>query len=409
MLHYIDVGAQRLEAYSGIADDATMDDLRRLGRELRGARLLQVNATPYGGGVSELLRSVVPLERDLGIQADWAVISAEPDFYAFTKRLHNGLQGAPFSVSEHDRELYLHYNREAAERIRDAYDFVIVHDPQPAAMRASARDSARWIWRAHIDMSHYDSAAWEFLRPFVLPYDRHIFTMPEFVPDGLSLDTVAIIAPAIDPLSPKNMPLPDELMRRIVEWNGVSAERPLLTQVSRFDPWKDPLGVIDIYRRLKERHPALQLALVGSMALDDPEAWGLYARLVEAAGNDMDIHILTNFTGVGNVDVNAFQRCSTVVIQKSVREGFGLVISETLWKGTPVVAGRTGGIPLQMPDGTGGVLIDAGDWVDRIDELLRDPKRARALAALGRERVRERFLITRLVRDELAVLASLSG
>jgi trehalose synthase len=409
VLHYIDVGAQRVDAYQELADNATLEELRRLGRELRGAHVLQVNATPYGGGVSELLRSVVPLERDLGLRVDWAVITAEPGFYAFTKRLHNGLQGASFSVSEHERELYWRYNREAAEGLRDAYDFIIIHDPQPAAMRAAARTTARWVWRAHIDMSHYNRNAWGFLRPFVLEYDRHVFTMPQFVPDGLSSDTVVIIAPAIDPLSPKNMSLPDDLMRRIVEWNGVSAERPLLTQVSRFDPWKDPLGVIDIYRRLKQRHPALQLALVGSMALDDPEAWGLYAKLVEAAGDDMDIHILTNFTGVGNVDVNAFQRCSSVVIQKSIREGFGLVISETLWKGTPVVAGRTGGIPLQMPDGTGGFLVDADDWVDRIDELLRERERARELAELGRQRVRERFLITRLVHDELAVLASLAG
>ncbi len=408
MLQYIDVGAQRLDAYEGIADEATLAELRRLGAELRGTRVLHVNATPYGGGVSELLRSVVPLERDLGIQADWAVIAGEPDFYAFTKRLHNGLQGAPFSVTPHDREVYLRRNREAAESMRGDYDVVIVHDPQPAAMRMFRPDAAHWVWRAHIDMSHYDAGAWDFLRPLVLEYDRHILTMPQFVPDGLSSDTVVIIAPAIDPLSPKNMALPDELVRRIVEWNGVSADRPLLTQVSRFDPWKDPLGVVDIYRQLKRRHPELQLALVGSMALDDPEAWGIYAKLVEATADDMDIHVLTNFTGVGNVDVNAFQRHSTVVIQKSIREGFGLVISETLWKGTAVVAGRTGGIPLQMPDGTGGFLVDADDWADRVDELLRDPERARVLAELGQRRVRERFLITRLVRDELAVLVSLA-
>lgn len=409
MLQYIDVGAQRLDAYEGIVDDATLAELRRLGRELRGSRVLQVNATPYGGGVSELLRSIVPLERDLGLSTDWAVITGEPDFYAFTKRLHNGLQGAPFSATERDRELYLRYNRKAAESMQDGYDFVIVHDPQPAAIRMFRPGTARWVWRAHIDMSHYDVEAWNFLRPFVLEYQLHIFTMPQFVPDGLSPDTVVIMAPAIDPLSPKNMALPDELVRRIVEWNGVSADRPLLTQVSRFDPWKDPLGVVDIYRQLKARHPHLQLALVGSMALDDPEAWDIYAKLVAATRDDMDVHVLTNFTGVGNVDVNAFQRHSTVVIQKSIREGFGLVISETLWKGTPVVAGRTGGIPLQMPDNTGGFLVDADDWVDRVDELLRDRDRARALAALGQQRVRERFLITRLVHDELSVLASLSG
>ncbi|HXF51451.1 MAG TPA: glycosyl transferase family 1, partial [Dehalococcoidia bacterium] len=200
MLQYIDVGAQRLDAYEGIADEVTLAELRDLGAELRGKRVLHVNATPYGGGVSELLRSVVPLERDLGIQADWAVIAGEPDFYAFTKRLHNGLQGAPFSVTPHDREVYLRRNREAAEGMRGDYDVVIVHDPQPAAMRMFRPDAARWVWRAHIDMSHYDAGAWDFLRPLVLEYDRHIFTMPQFVPDGLSSDTVVIIAPAIDPL-----------------------------------------------------------------------------------------------------------------------------------------------------------------------------------------------------------------
>ena len=407
MLQYIDVGTQRVDAYEPVAGYDAVEELHRLGRELRGARLLHVNATPYGGGVSELLRSVVPIERDLGLQVDWAVITGEPDFYGFTKRLHNGLQGASFEATERDRQVYLQTNREAVRDIRGVYDFVIVHDPQPAAMRAECADCGRWLWRAHIDMSHYDAGAWHFLRPYVLEYDRHIFTMPQFVPDGLSSDTVVIIAPGIDPLSPKNMDLPLDLMRRIVEWNGVSADRPLLTQVSRFDPWKDPLGVIEVYRALKKRRPSLQLAFLGSMALDDPEAWGLYARLVEAAGDDMDIHVLTNFTGVGHVDVNAFQRCSDVVIQKSIREGFGLVISETLWKDTPVVAGRTGGIPLQMPDGVGGCLVDADDWVGRIDELLGDRARALELATLGRERVRERFLITRLIAEELSVLASL--
>lgn len=230
------------------------------------------------------------------------------------------------------------------------------------------------------------------------------------MPPEFPLARVEIIPPAIDPESPKNIELDVGLARRILQWIGVDLDRPLVTQVSRFDPWKDPLGVIAAYRLARDEVPDLQLALVGSMALDDPEGWEIYREIREAAGGDPDIHLFTNLTGVGNIEVNAFQRLSDVVLQKSLREGFGLVVSEALWKGTPVVAGRAGGIPLQLQDGVGGFLVDSIEaCAERTVWLLRHPDEARALAASGRAHVRERFLLTRLIADELRLSADLLG
>jgi trehalose synthase len=240
-------------------------------------------------------------------------------------------------------------------------------------------------------------------------YDALVFTMDAFVPPRLRDREIHIIPPAIDPLSPKNFALPVEQARRIIEWVGVDPDRPLMTQVSRFDPWKDPLGVIRVYRKAREVVPGLQLALLGSMATDDPEGWSILNQIQQEAAGDNDMTVATNLTGIGNIEVNVFQRHSDVVVQKSIREGFGLIVSETLWKETPVVAGKTGGIPMQMPDGAGGFLVDARDeqlFADRVITLLRDRELARSLAARGREVTRERFLITRLVADELALLAS---
>lgn len=233
--------------------------------------------------------------------------------------------------------------------------------------------------------------------------------MRDFVPEPLVDDSrVRCFAPAIDPLSPKNMELPDELRDRIVRWTGVQLDRPLLTQVSRFDRWKDPLGVIRVYPELCKKHNGLQLALLGSMALDDPEGWSIYETITNDVEGDADIHVASNFTGIGNLEVNAFQSASDVVIQKSIREGFGLIVSETLWKGTPIVAGRTGGIPMQMSDGEGGFLVSREEeWTARIDALLSDPDEARRIGGLGREHVRRQFLITRLLEDELRLMAAL--
>ncbi len=398
-----------MNAYRDIVPDQILEGLREQARALEGARILHVNATSYGGGVSELLRSSVPLLRDLGLTVEWKVIGGRNDFYRATKALHNALQGAPETLSEADREAYLDCTRENAPQLDGGHDFVIVHDPQPAALLSvHGREDARWVWRCHIDTSAPNPDAWRFLRPFLADYDAAVFTMGEFVPPDLPVARVRTIAPAIDPLSPKNLDISERTANQILDWIGIDRPGPLITQVSRFDAWKDPFGVIAAYRLVREEIPDLQLALVGSMALDDPEGWEVYRQLSEHAANDPLIHIYTNLTGVSNVEVNAFQRMSDVVVQKSIREGFGLVVSESLWKGTPVVAGRAGGIPMQMPEGVGGVLVDSvEECASALSKLLQDRALARELGRSGREHVREHFLLPRLLMQELELLASL--
>jgi trehalose synthase len=409
MLQTVDVGQRSLTSYEGIVPPEILTHLRALAADLRGVRVLHINATPYGGGVSELLRSLVPLVNDLGLVADWKIIRGDNAFFDVTKKLHNGLQGGALELTAEDKQRYEAVSKENARALTEEYDVVFIHDPQPAAiLPLRGNGHSRWVWRCHIDTGQPNPAIWEYVRGFLHDYDAAIFTMPEFVPPDFPLTRVQIIPPAIDPLSPKNMPIPDSTARQVLDWIGVRLNRPLITQVSRFDSWKDPLGVIEAYKLVREEIPNLQLALVGSMALDDPEGWDIYNEVQSASGQEALIHVFTNLTGVGNIEVNAFQRLSDVVVQKSIREGFGLVVSESLWKGTPVVAGRAGGIPLQMSDGAGGLLVDSvEECAQAILRLLRDPDWARKLAERGRERVREHFLLPRLLMNELTLVKDL--
>jgi trehalose synthase len=411
VLQKVTVGRWSLDAYDGIAPEETMRELREHARALKGARILSVNATSYGGGVSELLRSSVPLLRDLGLTVDWKVIGGDEDFFHATKALHNALQGAPRSLTAAEKATYMRCLQENAATLDGDYDFIIVHDPQPAGLlQAHGKGSTRWVWRCHIDTSEPNPDAWSFLEPLLAEFDAAVFTMPDFVPPDFPVDRVEAIAPAIDPLSPKNIDLDQGMASQILDWIGVEVPGRLVTQVSRFDQWKDPLGVIDAYRLVREEIGDLQLALVGSMASDDPEGWDVYRQVSDAAERDPLIHIYTNLTGVGNVEVNAFQRLSEVVVQKSIREGFGLVVSESLWKGTPVVAGRAGGIPMQMPEGVGGVLVDSvEDCASAMLKLLNDRELAEQLGHSGREHVRQHFLLPRLLMEELRLLATLDG
>jgi trehalose synthase len=409
MLDHVDVGVVDFRSYEPYVSAALSQEIRSLARELKGARVAQVNATPYGGGVSELLRSLVPMYKGLGIKADWKVISGDPSFFSVTKSFHNALQGAPEELTSLAGETYLTYNKLNADLLDEEYDFLIIHDPQPLAIRHFKGDgNAKWVWRCHIDTSHPNKEVLSFLLRYFSEYNAVVFTMDQFVPPALEHPKLAIIPPAIDPISPKNMELAENICRHILTWLGVNPRQPLLTQVSRFDPWKDPMGVIEVYRRVRREVPGLQLAMIASMALDDPEGWEIHKQVTEETKGDDDIHVRTNLVGVSDVEVNAFQRMSQVIMQKSIREGFGLVISESLWKGTPVVANRAGGIPLQMGDGVGGFLVDDTEQaVDRILYLLRHPKEAAAMGRAGQERVRERFLMPRLLADELRLLASL--
>ncbi|MBX6341066.1 MAG: glycosyltransferase [Thermomicrobiaceae bacterium] len=414
MLHKVAVGVTPIELYRSLIREDLFERLQRLAATLKGARILQVNATAYGGGVSEILRSLVAIMRGLGLEAEWRVISGSESFFEVTKTLHNGLQGGQVSLTDEAKAVYLRNNERNAKQMTEHYDFIVVHDPQPAALRQfhDPTNGTKWIWRCHIDTSTPNPAVAEFFAPFVEGYDALIFTMPEFVLPALVGRHIHIIRPAIDPLSPKNIDISRDIWSRILAWMGIDLARPLITQVSRFDPWKDPLGVLRVYRMLRREIPGLQLALVGSMALDDPEGWRIYEEVRAEANHDNDILVATNITGVGNVEVNAFQRGSQVVLQKSIREGFGLVVSETLWKSTPIVAGRTGGIPQQMPEGTGGFLVDPTDdaaFADRVHYLLTHPAEARELAESGKEVVRDHFLLPRMVADQLQLLAEVGG
>jgi trehalose synthase len=411
MLETVDVGTQDLDLYERSAGAEAVAQLRELAAPLEGARILHINATPYGGGVAEILRSEIPLLRNLGLLADWKLITGDQTFFSVTKAIHNGLQGAPRELTPAEQETYLTHSARNAQLLEEEYDLVVVHDPQPLPLlKLHGKGAARWVWRCHIDTSEPNPQIWDFLSPYLEGYDATVFTLGSFVPYDVPVERVEIIPPAIDPESPKNFELDARVASRLLRWIGVEVERPLVTQVSRFDPWKDPLGVIDAYRLIKPEVPGLQLALAGSMALDDPEGWEIYRQIQESAKNDSHIHLFTNLTGVGNVEVNAFQRLSEVVIQKSIREGFGLVVSETLWKGTPIVAGRAGGIPLQVRGGVGGLLVDSvEECAEKTLWALQHPEKARAFGAKGRELVRERFLLTRLIADELRLYGSLLG
>lgn len=406
----VDVKRKAIEDYRAVVGDEPVAELRAAAAPLRGLRVLELSSTATGGGVAEMLASVVPLYRDLGLAAEWRVIAGDPGFFEVTKRIHNGLQGMDVELSREQRREYLDHNRATAAELADDWDVVVVHDPQPAAVRSFLpRSPARWLWRCHVDSAAPHAPVWEFLRPFVERHDVAAFTLRSFVPADLAVPTVLLV-PAIDPLTSKNRALPAYLARETVDEFGVDLARPLLLQVSRFDPWKDPHGVIEVWRQARLTFPELQLALVGAMAPDDPEAWRIYQEVERATRSEPDCFLFTNQMGVASHEVNCFQRVADVAVQKSIREGFGLVVAETLWKGTAMVAGRAGGIPLQLEDGVSGYLADSDeDFAKRVVELLEDPARAEELGVAGARAVRERFLMPRLLRDQLRVLAELAG
>jgi len=410
VLQRVSVQTKKLDDYRPIVGDGVIEEIRALAAPLEGARVLHLNATAFGGGVAEILHALVPLMRDVGLDAHWQVIHGEDEFFNVTKAFHNALQGADVPLTEAMKNTYDRYNKLNAEAFEGEYDFAVIHDPQPAALLHfhGRRGAKHWIWRCHIDTLTPNITVWNFLQPYIEIYDAGIFTMKQYVYGSLNLPKVAVITPTIDPLSPKNKPQLLEESRRILERFHIDTKRPLLTQVSRFDPWKDPLGVIDAYRMVKVQMPELQLALVGSMASDDPEGWDFYERTIRHAGEDYDIHILHNLHGVGDVEVNAFQNASDVIIQKSTREGFGLVVTEALWKGKPVIAGNVGGIPLQVIDGKTGFLVDTTlACAERAYYMLTHPEEAKRMGEQARRHVRENFLITRHLRDYLQLFASL--
>ncbi|HBY56268.1 MAG TPA: glycosyl transferase family 1 [Candidatus Atribacteria bacterium] len=409
MLEIVETERKSLKDYIEIIGKEEVEAIKKLAIPLKGKKVVHINATSFGGGVAEILSTLVPLMKDVGLEAEWQVIKGSDDFFNITKAIHNGLQGMDVPFTEKMKEIFLKNNRLNEKLFEGEYDFVVIHDPQPVAiLKYRKKKVGKWIWRFHIDPTNAQEKVWQFIRPFIEKYDAAIFTLKEYVKDDLKMEKVAIIPPAIDPLSPKNLDLSQEEIKDIVAKYKVDVNRPIITQVSRFDPWKDPLGVIDMYRIVKKEIKDVQLVLIASMAHDDPEGWKYYEKTARHAGEDYDIHLLSNLNGVGNLEVNAFQRASDVIIQKSIREGFGLVITEALWKGKPVVAANVGGIPLQVDNRRTGYLVgDIAECAERVIYLLKNPEIANKMGISGKEYVRKNFLITRLLKDYLSLFNSL--
>jgi trehalose synthase len=405
---------KNLGDYAPIVGPDVLERIAALAEPLRGCRVLHINATAYGGGVAEVLATHVPLLRSVGIDAEWQVIRASDEFFSITKEVHNAFQGADVNWSSRKQRVYLEHILDNATRLEGEWDFIVTHDPQPLALRSFLRESplgsseAKWIWRCHIDLTDANRGVWEFFRPYVEMHDASIWTLKEFAPDSLSMDRVVEAWPSIDPLSVKNLDLPLPFAEELCRQYGVDVRRPIVCQVSRYDPWKDPVGVIHAFRAVREKVTDAQLLLAGSMATDDPEGFRVWEQVQEARAGDPDIHTLSNLHQVGNVQINAFQRCADVAVQKSVREGFGLTVSEALWKSRPVVGGRAGGIVIQIRDSFDGYLVGSvEECAARIIDLLADPVGADAMGAQGQAHVRANFLATRELEDWLRLLTDL--
>jgi trehalose synthase len=413
LLQEVALGHKTLTDYTHIVGRDLTEQIRALAEPLKGKRVLHVSATAFGGGVSEILYTLVPLMRDVGLDAHWHVIFGKEEFFNATKLLHNSLQGAAETLSDEQWRVFDEINEMNAEGLQGEWDVVIVHDPQPIGLRRGALAKGKhWVWRCHIDLSTPNPAPIERLLPMIEEYDASVWHLEDYVPDGMGAhrEDVRICPPAIDPLSPKNMAFSPEDAAFVCRQFGIDVDRPLITQVSRFDPWKDPIGVIDAYRAVTEQVPEAQLAMVGSMATDDPEGMEYFQKTFEYAAGDEDIKILSNLNNVGAIEVNAFQSQSDICLQKSIREGFGLTVTEALWKGRPTVAGNVGGIPLQIEDGVSGFLVDSPEQcAERCVEILRDPGLGKQLGRQGKEHARRNFLTPRLLRDWLDLFSELEA
>jgi trehalose synthase len=347
--------------------------------------------------------------RDLELKASWKIIKGAECFFNVTKRIHNALQGMHLQLTDEEQEIYKQYNKMNSESLSLDADYVVIHDPQPAALiEFITKRIGKWIWRCHIDLSQPNEKTLDFIAPYIENYDASIFSMKQYVKESLGLQKTMIIPPSIDPLSNKNRTLKKSEILSILGKYDVDPEKPIITQVSRFDPWKDPLGVIDVYRSVKRKINNVQLLLIASMASDDPEGWAYYEKTARYAGEDYNIHLLTDLIGVRDVEVNAFQSSTNVAIQKSLREGFGLSVTEALWKGIPVVGGNVGGITLQVINGLNGFLVNTkAEAVTKIIALLKNPEKAKKMGERGRKHVRKNFLITRHLKDYLKLFNNL--
>jgi len=397
----------KLEDYEAIIGKPELDDLRFLARQLRGKTVKMVNSTAVGGGVAEMLNRLVPLLNELEVATKWEVITGGNDFYEVTKGFHNALHGGEYVVTQAVKDIFLMYNEQNRQRMEFAEDLFVIHDPQPAALiRSKERNRGRWVWRCHIDLSNPHPEVWGFLRPFIDQYDAAVFSSPAFsrqlaIPQYL-------FYPCIDPLSEKNKELDESVVAKVCEDFGIERGRPVITQISRFDRLKDPVGVIQAYK-LAKKYVDCQLVLAGGGATDDPEGAAVLQEVMDEAGDDPDVIIL-NLPPWSAIEINALQRASTLIIQKSLKEGFGLTVAEGLWKGKPVIGGAVGGIPTQVIHKLTGVLVHSVEGCAyQIRYLLTHPEYAGQLGKNGREHVKENFLMTTNVKRWLLLFQILLG
>ncbi|MFC2107846.1 glycosyltransferase [Candidatus Bipolaricaulota bacterium] len=394
-----------IEKYVGVVDGQMLADIQRAARSIYGLRVLHVNSVFQGGGVAGMLNSLIPLMNDVGVNADWNLLYGDPDVFEITKKLHNGIQGEGVELTAQDLEAYLSLNRTFALYSPIIHDVVIVHDPQPLPMIRYRRRENPWVWRCHIDMSNPNQHVLDTLRPFIMRYDAVVVSSESYKQPDWFMDT-HIAPPAIDPFAELNRELSeDEINAKLAEYD-IDQTKPILTQVSRFDKWKDPEGVLEVFKRVRQDVDC-SLVLLGNMAADDPEGPVIFQAITATAAAMDDVQLITQNDPVL---VNALQRRASVVLQLSKREGFGLTVSEALWKGTPVLATRVGGIPLQVKDSKMGFLVEPeayDDAAERVLKLLKDPDLCAEFGKAGREHVRGRFLIPRLLLDWLNVLKGL--
>jgi trehalose synthase len=344
--------------------------------------------------------------KDVGLDAHWEVIEGEFEFFNVTKKIHNALQGMNIQLTAEEKRMYLEYNKRNSEAALLGTDYVVIHDNQPVAMiqfrPQPELNKSKWIWRCHIDLSTPNLAVWGFLEPYIQRYKAAVFSSEKYVIPSLKVPRILVRPPSINPLNDKNKELSESQILDVLKKYGINPEKPIITQVGRFDPWKDPIGAIDLYRIVKKTIPDIQLLLIAGMARDDPEGWLFFEKTARHAGLDEDIHFLTDLKGVGNLEVNAFQRASKVALQMSIREGFGLSVSEALWKGVPVVGRNVGGIPMQVIDQVDGFLVeDINQAAEKTLYLLTHPEEAELMGQKGREHVRKNFLTVGDLRDYL--------
>jgi trehalose synthase len=395
----------KIDEYVAVVGQGVVDDLRFLAKKLEGKKIQNINSTAVGGGVAEILTRMIPLLKQIGVDARWDVIKGNERFFTITKRFHNALHGVEVSISSDDYEYFVTVNHQNAQEMAAWGDVVFVHDPQPIVLVEMRRTIGRkWAWRCHIDFTHPQNDVIDFLTTYIEKYDSAVFSAPAFSRD-LSIPQI-LISPSIDPLSDKNRELMEIEISRVLEQFGIDRTRPIVTQISRFDYLKDPIGVINVYRRVK-RYVDCQLVLAGGGATDDPEGMMVLEQVKDAAESDSDIHVLF-LPPASDIVINALQRASTVVLQKSLREGFGLTVAEALWKRKPVIASAVGGIPLQIAHKYSGILTYSVEGTAYyLKQLLQEPEYAGKLGANGQEHIRNNFLITRHIRDYLLLFLSM--